>query len=206
MGRRDLSTPYAPLKIGLSEGAYSHNLCQPHAALAALLAVSTCSHRTCLPQNYLRMSCAALLRRAYPIDKVAKPVRAARGAGSPFGSQHMLAQDVLAAKLPLYAVRGASCGRHTRMMGRRDLSELHAPLKIGLLESACSHNLCQPLAALYPIVGAVQPTKIARAAAIHFVRKYKPAHSLPAAQTIFSHFPIALVKGYGVKPHDEDGP
>ena len=118
----------------------------------------------------------------------------------------MLAQDVLAAKLPLYAVRGASCGRHTRMMGKPDLSALRAPLKIGLSGGAYSHNLCQPLAALYPIVGAVQPTKIARAAAIHFVRKYKPAHSLPAAQAIFSHFPIALVKGYGVKPHDEDGP
>ena len=80
------------------------------------------------------------------------------------------------------------------------------PLKIGLLESACSHNLCQPLAALYPIVGAVQPTKIARAAAIHFVREYMLAHSLLTAQAVFARFPIALVKGYGVKTHDEDGP
>ena len=118
----------------------------------------------------------------------------------------MLAQDVLAAKLFLYAVRGASCGRHTRMMGKPDLSELHAPLKIGLSEGAYSHNLCQPLAPLHPIVGAVQPTKIAHAAAIHFVREYMPAHSLPTAQAAFARFPIALVKGYGVKPHDEDGP
>ena len=57
-----------------------------------------------------------------------------------------------------------------------------------------------------PTGGTAKPVNIARVARGSFARKRQLAHSLPTAQTIFSHFPIALVKGYGVKPRDEDGP
>ena len=58
----------------------------------------------------------------------------------------------------------------------------------------------------HPTGRAAKLVNIARAARGSFARKRKLAHSLPAAHSLFLHFPIALVKGYGVKPHDEDGP
>ena len=58
------------------------NLTSLHAALAASSPESTCS----------------LLRRAYPIDRTAKPTKPTRAAGSQFARGHMLAQSLPAAR------------------------------------------------------------------------------------------------------------
>ena len=58
------------------------------------------------------------------------------------------------------------------------------------------------LALSRPTGGTAKPVNIARVARGSFARKRKPAHSLPAAHSLFARFPIVLVKGYGVKPHD----
>ena len=165
---RSLSFPLPPLTIILSESTCSHIFCSPRLPF---------SHALPTARAFSPHSCGGHTRMAER-QNLSIPLPPLTIILSESTCSHIFCSPRLPFSHALPTARAFSphsCGGHTRMAERQNLSIPLPPLTIILSESTCSHIFCLP--------------------------RLPFSHAPPAAHTFSPRCPFYKVSGYGAEPH-----